>query len=74
VRAGHAVANHSLTHIDVSITSSWRARLELTITDYVIRAVTGKEVGYFRLPYEGDDERSTQRPSTGSCTPSAMAT
>ena len=50
VREGHAVANHSLTHVDVSTTSDWRARLELTITDHVIRAVTGKEVGYFRLP------------------------
>ena len=60
VREGHAVANHSLTHVDVSTTSSWRARLELTVTDHVIRAVTGKEVGYFRLPYEGDDEKSTR--------------
>ena len=60
VREGHAVANHSLTHVDVSTTPNWRARLELTVTDHVIRAVTGKEVGYFRLPYEGDDEKSTQ--------------
>ena len=60
VREGHAVANHSLTHVDVSNTPDWRARLELTTTDHVIRAVTGKEVGYFRLPYEGDDEKSTQ--------------
>jgi peptidoglycan-N-acetylglucosamine deacetylase len=60
VREGHAVANHSLTHADVSTTANWRARLELTTTDHVIRAVTGKEVGYFRLPYEGDDEKSTQ--------------
>ena len=60
VREGHAVANHSLTHVDVSTTSDWRARLELTVTDHVIRAVTGKEVGYFRLPYEGDDDKSTQ--------------
>ena len=60
VREGHAVANHSLTHVDVSTASSWRARLELTATDHVIRAVTGKQVGYFRLPYEGDDEKSTR--------------
>ena len=45
VREGHAVANHSLTHVDVSTTSNWRARLALTVTDHVIRAVTGKEVG-----------------------------
>ena len=60
VREGHAVANHSLTHIDVNTTSNWRARLELTATDHVIRAVTGKQVGYARLPYSGDDEKSTQ--------------
>jgi len=60
VREGHAVANHSLTHVDVSTTSNSRARLELTLTDHVIRAVTGKEVGYVRLPYAGDDEKSTQ--------------
>jgi poly-beta-1,6 N-acetyl-D-glucosamine synthase len=60
VREGHAVANHSLTHVDVNTTSNWRARLELTMTDHVIRAVTGKEVGYARLPYEGDDEQSTR--------------
>jgi peptidoglycan-N-acetylglucosamine deacetylase len=65
VREGHAVANHSLTHVDVSSTSNWRARLELTMTDHVIRAVTGKEVGYFRLPYEGDDEKSTQAATEG---------
>ncbi len=60
VREGHAVANHSLTHTDVSDTSRWRARTELVATDRVIRAVTGQEVGYFRLPYEGDDEKTTQ--------------
>ncbi len=60
VREGHAIANHSLTHTDVSDTSRWRARTELVATDRVIRAVTGQEVGYFRLPYEGDDETTTQ--------------
>lgn len=59
-REGHAVANHSLTHTDITAAPSWRARMELTFTDHIIRAVTGKEVGYFRLPYEGSDEASTQ--------------
>ena len=60
VREGHAVGNHSLTHIDVSDAPAWRARAELTVTDRVIRAVTHKEAAYFRLPYEGSDEASTQ--------------
>ncbi|HKF87784.1 MAG TPA: glycosyltransferase [Propionibacteriaceae bacterium] len=58
VREGHAVANHSLTHVDVSSAADWRARFELTLTDHVIQAVTGKKVGFFRAPYQGDDERS----------------
>ncbi len=65
VREGHAVANHSLTHIDVSSTSSARARVEMVLADRVIRAVTGREVAYFRLPYEGSDEASTQRTIDG---------
>ena len=65
VREGHAVANHSLTHTDMSTATSWRARLELTATDHVIRAVTGQEVGYFRLPYEGSDDASTQATING---------
>lgn len=65
VREGHAVANHSLTHTDMSEAQSWRARLELTVTDHVIRAVTGREVAYFRLPYEGNDEESTQHTIDG---------
>jgi len=60
VREGHAVANHSLTHVDVSTTSSARARVEMVVADRVIRAVTGREVAYFRLPYEGNDVESTQ--------------
>ena len=64
-REGHAVANHSLTHTDMTEATSWRARLELTVTDHVIRAVTGREVGYFRLPYEGNDDESTQATING---------
>ncbi len=60
VREGHAVANHSLTHVDVSDATALRTRAELVATDRVLRAVTGKEVGWFRLPYEGDDAESTQ--------------
>ena len=60
VREGHAVANHSLTHVDVSDATALRTRAELVMTDRVLRAVTGKEVGWFRLPYEGDDAASTQ--------------
>ncbi|WP_091757300.1 bifunctional polysaccharide deacetylase/glycosyltransferase family 2 protein [Pedococcus cremeus] len=60
VREGHAVANHTLTHLDVSSASATRARLEMVVSDRIIRAVTGTEAAYFRLPYEGNDVASTQ--------------
>jgi biofilm PGA synthesis N-glycosyltransferase PgaC len=60
VREGHAVANHSLTHVDVTSASEARARLEMVVSDRIIRAVTGTEAAYFRLPYEGNDVASTQ--------------
>jgi peptidoglycan-N-acetylglucosamine deacetylase len=59
-REGHAVANHTLTHPDLSRSGALRARVELVATDRLLRAVTGKEVGYVRLPYEGDDDESTR--------------
>lgn len=60
VREGHAVANHTLSHVDITRAPTWRARLELTVTDHVTRAVIGEGVGYVRLPYEGDDVPSTR--------------
>jgi peptidoglycan-N-acetylglucosamine deacetylase len=59
-REGHAVANHSLTHTDVASAPDWRVRLELVLTDRVLRSITGQRAAYFRLPYEGDDVASTQ--------------
>ncbi|WP_337061974.1 glycosyltransferase [Kineococcus sp. G2] len=64
-REGHAIANHSLTHVDITSAPDWRARLELVTTDRILRATTHQSVGYFRLPYEGDDVESTQRTVDG---------
>lgn len=59
-REGHAVANHSLTHTDLNVTGDARSRLEFVLTDRIIRAVTHRHAGYIRLPYEGQDVKSTQ--------------
>ena len=64
-REGHAVGNHSLTHVDVSSAPAWRTREELVITDHILRAITGHYSSYFRLPYEGNDEESTQATLSG---------
>lgn len=60
VREGFAVGNHSLTHIDVNATTSFRQQLEMSVTDRILRAETGQAASYFRLPYEGDNEEAMQ--------------
>ncbi len=59
-REGHAVANHTLTHVDVTQTSPWRAEMELVLTDHALRALTHYATPSFRLPYSGDDPESMQ--------------
>ena len=60
VREGHAVANHTATHPDVNDVMEWRVRLELSLTDRIIRALTGQRADYFRIPFGGADESSTR--------------
>ncbi|TQN37916.1 biofilm PGA synthesis N-glycosyltransferase PgaC [Blastococcus colisei] len=62
---GHAVANHTLTHVDMNETPSFRQRAELALTDRLLRAETGNYASYFRLPYEGADEKSIRKDLTG---------
>ena len=64
-REGHAVANHTLTHVDVTQSSSWRAEKELVLTDRALRALTDYATPSFRLPYSGDDPESMQETVDG---------
>jgi cellulose synthase/poly-beta-1,6-N-acetylglucosamine synthase-like glycosyltransferase/peptidoglycan/xylan/chitin deacetylase (PgdA/CDA1 family) len=57
-REGFALGNHTLTHIDINSATSFRQQAELAITDRIMRAETGHFGSYFRLPYEGADDRS----------------
>ena len=65
IREGHAVGNHSMTHIDVNATTSFRQQLEMAVTDRILRAETGLRADYFRLPYEGDSEEAMQNDVPG---------
>jgi biofilm PGA synthesis N-glycosyltransferase PgaC len=64
-REGHLVANHTMTHVQISAVQQWRVQAELVSTDRSIRALTGTQTPLFRLPYEGDDEQSTQESLAG---------
>jgi biofilm PGA synthesis N-glycosyltransferase PgaC len=59
-REGHAVANHTYSHIDMRSTDDATARRELVATDRIIRASTGKFASYYRPPYVGSDTKSLQ--------------
>lgn len=65
VREGHLVANHTMTHPNVSEVWTWRAKAELVSTDRTIRAITGTQTPLIRLPYESDDDTYTQESLQG---------
>ncbi|MGY1594787.1 bifunctional polysaccharide deacetylase/glycosyltransferase family 2 protein [Geodermatophilus sp. SYSU D00708] len=65
VREGHALGNHTLTHIDVSDTTAFREQLEVSMADRIMRAQAGQAATFFRLPYESDDEEVLREDTTG---------
>ena len=64
-REGHVVANHTLTHEDITASSPWRAKMELILTDHALRALTDYATPSFRLPYSSDDPESQQKTVDG---------
>ena len=65
VREGHAVGVHTLTHPDFTSEPAWRQQVELVATSRVLRAVTGQQAGFWRMPYLGNDELSQQQTIEG---------
>ncbi|HZP83148.1 MAG TPA: polysaccharide deacetylase family protein [Chthonomonadaceae bacterium] len=56
---GHEIGNHSYTHPDLFRVAPIRQRLELTMTQRLIQAITGHSTLLFRPPYGGDTEPQT---------------
>jgi peptidoglycan-N-acetylglucosamine deacetylase len=65
VREGHAVGDHTLTHPDIASEPTWREHVELVATGRVLRAITGQQAGFWRMPYLGHDEKSQQETIDG---------
>ena len=74
VREGHAVANHSLTHVDVSEATALRTRAELVATDRVLRAVTARRWAGSGCRTRGTTRRRRRTRSRACCGPSSWAT
>lgn len=58
---GHEIGNHSFTHPDMFRLSHEAQRLQLTMTQRIIQATTGRSTVLFRPPYGGDTEPQTRQ-------------
>jgi hypothetical protein len=50
IREGHEIGNHSFSHPDLFTLSSLHQELELTLTQRIIQAATGRSTSFFRPP------------------------
>jgi cellulose synthase/poly-beta-1,6-N-acetylglucosamine synthase-like glycosyltransferase/peptidoglycan/xylan/chitin deacetylase (PgdA/CDA1 family)/spore germination protein YaaH len=54
VAEGHEIGNHTYTHGNIAQMPAWRQRLELSATQRLIEAETGRSTTLFRPPYNAD--------------------
>jgi cellulose synthase/poly-beta-1,6-N-acetylglucosamine synthase-like glycosyltransferase/peptidoglycan/xylan/chitin deacetylase (PgdA/CDA1 family)/spore germination protein YaaH len=54
VAEGHEIGNHTYTHSNIAEMPEWRQRLELSATERLIEAETGRSTTLFRPPYNAD--------------------
>lgn len=53
VREGHVLANHSMSHRDLSGVPGWLGRLELAGNEQLLTGISGQTVRLVRPPYDG---------------------
>ena len=56
---GHEIGNHTYSHPNLALTTERRSRIEIDATSSLIEAVLNRRVAFFRPPYFGDAEPST---------------
>lgn len=57
---GHSLGIHTMTHPDLNESPAWREHVELVATDRILRDVTGRASGIWRMPYTSPDETLEQ--------------
>ncbi|GAA2420487.1 glycosyltransferase [Actinomadura vinacea] len=53
VREGHEIGSHTYSHVDLGNTPSWRARLELDLSQRALAGATGRGTRLLRQPFSG---------------------
>ena len=56
---GHEIGNHTYTHPNLALTTDRRGQLEIDLTASLLEAVINRRVAFFRPPYFGDAEPTT---------------
>ena len=56
---GHEIGNHTYTHPNLALTTDRRGQLELDMTASLLEAVINRRIAFFRPPYFGDAEPTT---------------
>lgn len=51
IAQGNIVANHTYSHLDLTVLPLWRAKLEIRAGNWVLQGITGREPTLFRSPY-----------------------
>ena len=59
VADGNLVGNHTFTHPNLALTSDWVTKLEIDANQRLLEAVLGRRSFFFRPPYFGDAEPTT---------------
>ena len=60
VREGHIVGNHTFTHPNLALTSNFITKLQIDATQRLFEAILDRRSYFFRPPYFGDAEPTTE--------------
>ena len=58
---GHEIGNHTYRHPNLALASGARAVLEIDMTTQLVSSVLNRRMAFFRPPYFGDAEPTTER-------------
>ncbi len=59
VRQGFELGNHTFTHVQLTATPAFHARLQLDLTEAVLAGITGRYARFMRPPYSGTPDTVT---------------